>query len=92
MLWSILCTSIIKHRYIPSEMLDTTLTPIVKTKTCDVTDKNNYRSIAIATYMSNVMELLILSKTECLLNTQIINSVLKRNMKPICASTPSGIL
>ena len=30
---SILCTSIMKHGYIPSGMLDTTLTPIVKTKT-----------------------------------------------------------
>ena len=50
-------------------MLYTTLTPIVKTKTGDVTDKNNYRPIAVATYMSKVMELLILSKTECFLNT-----------------------
>ena len=39
-LLSILCTSIMKHGYIPSGMLDTTLTPIVKTKTGDVTDKN----------------------------------------------------
>ena len=33
-------------------MLDTTLTPIVNTKTGDVTDKNNYRPIAVATSMS----------------------------------------
>ena len=50
-------------------MLDTTPTPIVKTKTGDVTDNNNYRPIAVATSMSKVMELLILSKTECFLNT-----------------------
>ena len=68
-LLSILCTSIMKRGYIPSGMLDTTLTPIVKTKTGDVTDKNNYRPIAVATSMSKVMELLILSKTECFLNT-----------------------
>ncbi len=68
-LLSILCTSIMKHRYIPSGMLGTTLTPIVKTKTSDVTDQNNYRPIAVATSMSKVMELLILSKTECFLNT-----------------------
>ena len=67
MLLSILWTYIINHRYIPSGMLDTTLT-IVKTKTGDVTDKNNYRPIAVATSMSKVMELLILSKTECFLN------------------------
>ena len=30
-LLSILCTSIMKHGHIPSGMLDTTLTPIVKT-------------------------------------------------------------
>ena len=69
MLLSILCTSIMKHGYIPSGMLDTTLTPIVKTKTGDVTDKNNYRPLAVATSMSKVMELLVLSKTECFLNT-----------------------
>ena len=50
-------------------MLDTTLTPIVKTKTGDVTDMNNDRPIAVATSMSKVMELLIHSKTECFLNT-----------------------
>ena len=66
---AILCTSIMKHGYIPSVMLDTTLAPIVKAKTGDVTDKNNYRPIAVATPMSKVMELLILSKTECILNT-----------------------
>ncbi len=56
-----------KHGYIPSDMLDTTLIPIVKTG--DVTDKNNYRPIAVATSVSKVMKLLILSKTECFLNT-----------------------
>ena len=68
-LLSILYTSIMKHGYVPSKMLDTTLTPIVKTKTGDVTDKNNYRPIAVATSMSKIMELLTLSKTECFLNT-----------------------
>ena len=62
---SIFCPSIMKYGCIPSGMLDTTLIPIVKTKTGDVTDKNNYRPIAVATSMSKVMELLILSKTEC---------------------------
>ena len=56
-LFSILCTSMMKHGYIPSGMLDITLTPVVKTKTGDVTDKNNYRPIAVATSMSKVMEL-----------------------------------
>ncbi len=42
---------------------------IVKTKTGDVTDKNNYRPMAVATSMSKVMELLTISKTECFLNT-----------------------
>ena len=58
-----------KHEYIPSGMLDTTLTHIVKPKTGDLTNKNNYRSIAVATSMSKVMELLIIIKTECFLNT-----------------------
>ena len=58
-----------KHGYIPSGMLDTTLTPIVKTKTGDVTGKNNYRSpIAVAIPLSKVIYV-TLSKTECFLNT-----------------------
>ena len=39
-LLSISCNSIMKHVYIPSGMLDTILTHIVKTKTGDLTDKN----------------------------------------------------
>ena len=42
---------------------------MMSTSVIDVTDKNNYRPIAVATSMSKVMELLILSKTECFLNT-----------------------
>ncbi len=91
-LLSILCTSIMKHGYIPSGMLDTTLIFIVNTKTDDVTDKNNYRPIVVATSMSKVMELLILSKPECFLNTSDNQFGLKKNMEPICASTPSGEL
>ena len=52
---------------------------IVKTKTGDVTDKNNYRPIAVATSMSKVIELLILSKTECFLNTSDNQFGFKKN-------------
>ena len=38
-----------KHGYISTGMLDTSLTPIVKTKTGNVTDTTNYRHIAVAT-------------------------------------------
>ena len=70
---SILCTSVMKHGYIPSGMLDTTLTPIVKTKTGDVTDKNNYRPIeSCYVYVKGYGTILILSKTECFLNRPYI--------------------
>ena len=81
MLLSIFCNSIMMHGFIRSVMLDTTLTPIVKVKTGDVTDKNNYRPIAVATSMSKVMELLVpvLSNTECFLNTSDNQFGFKKN-------------
>ena len=66
------------------------LTLIVNTTTGDVTDKNNYRPIVIATSISKVKELLILSKTEETWNRHAHRRLpqdiayYKHNSSPVC--------
>ena len=78
-LLSILCTSIVNHGYVPSQILDVMITPIIKNKTGDTSDKNNYRPIAIATVFSKVLELLIMGKIECFLYTSDNQFGFKKN-------------
>jgi hypothetical protein len=56
------------HGYIPADMLHTIVVPIVKNKTGDLADKNNYRPISLATVIAKVFD--------SVLNTQL-NSVVK---------------
>ena len=58
-----------RHNYIPQIIIDTILVPIVKNKLKPATDSENYRPIAIATAMSKLFELFILSKNEEFLYT-----------------------
>ena len=49
--------------------METIIIPIIKDKKGSVTDKNNYRPIAITSVISKVVELLILSRLQEQLNT-----------------------
>ena len=56
MLLSIVCTAMLKHGYnIVNTILETVITPVIKNKSEDATEKHNYRPIAISTTMSKVM-------------------------------------
>lgn len=55
-----LCLS---HSYMPDNMMRTVVVPIVKNKTGDNADKNNYRPISLATVISKVFD--------SILNTQL---------------------
>ena len=44
---SICLTSMFKHCYMPQSMINSVITSIIKNKSGDFTDKNNYRPIAI---------------------------------------------
>ena len=46
---SILFNCFISHGYLPSEFMKTAIVPIIKNKTGDTSDKNNYRPIALVT-------------------------------------------
>ena len=52
----------ILHGYIPSSFMSTVLIPIVKDKKGDITDRDNYRPIAITCIASKVLELIMLDR------------------------------
>jgi hypothetical protein len=52
----------IKHGHIPSKLMETKVISLVKDKKASITDKNNYRPIAITCVSSKVLEHLILDK------------------------------
>ena len=50
-------------------MISTVLIPIIKDKSGDVTDKSNYRPIALSSIVSKVLEHLLLNHMESFLYT-----------------------
>ncbi|CAG9124587.1 unnamed protein product [Plutella xylostella] len=58
----------IAHSYLPAEMLKTVVVPIVKNKTGDKCDKNNYRPISLATIVAKVLDSLLNSELDKYLN------------------------
>lgn len=49
----------IQHSYLPVSMTKTVVVPIVKNKTGDISDKNNYRPISLATIIARVLDSLL---------------------------------
>ena len=56
-LLSLLFSAFVMHGYLPSMFLKTAIVPIIKNKTGDTSDKNNYRPIALVTAASKIFEL-----------------------------------
>ena len=50
------------HGYIPPTLMDTIIIPLVKDNKGDITDRDNYRPIALTCVSSKILELLILDK------------------------------
>ena len=84
---SILFNCFISHGYLPSEFMKTAIVTIIKNKTGDTSDKNNYRPIAL---VISLLVLKILNYAFCpslkitLVHT-IISLVLRSSMRLICA-------
>ena len=63
-LLSICFTCMFKHCYLPISMLDSVIAPLVKNRNGDLSDKNNYRPIALSSVISKVFENVILYRLE----------------------------
>ena len=50
------------HGHIPPPLMDTIIIPLVKDNKGDITDRDNYRPIALTCVSSKILELLILDK------------------------------
>ena len=58
-----LCFSLgLSHGYLPTALIETTIVPIVKNKSGNLSDSNNYRPIAFATIVSKILESVLLIK------------------------------
>ena len=68
-LLAILFNACLIHGYLPQSIMNSVILPIVKDSKGDVTDKNNYRPIAITTVSSKVLELIIIDKYADFLQT-----------------------
>ena len=53
---SLVFTSMSSHCFIPGNVMKSVIIPLVKDKTGDITDKNNYRPIALILMMSKIIE------------------------------------
>ena len=52
------------HCYVPGSLTEVMIIPLVKNTNKDITDKNNYRPIAIANIVSKVMERIIIMRIQ----------------------------
>ncbi|XP_037866696.2 uncharacterized protein LOC119628475 [Bombyx mori] len=55
-LLALLYTFCIRHSYLPGALMRTVVVPILKNKTGDVSDRNNYRPISLATITAKVLD------------------------------------
>ena len=57
------------HGYMPADMMESTIVPIIRNKCGNLADSNNYRPIAIATILSKLFKSIVLYKCEEFLYT-----------------------
>ena len=68
-LLSLCFTLCLAHGYLPPSMIETTIVPIVKNKSGNLSDSSNYRPIALATIVSKMFESVLLFKCAEYLST-----------------------
>ena len=57
-------TCMFKHCYLPIGILNSVIIPLVKNKNGDLSDRNNYRPIALSSMVSKVFENVIINRLE----------------------------
>ena len=68
-LLSMVFNSMLIHGHLPSKLMDTKISPIVKDKKGDLSSADNYRPIAVTCILSKVFELMILDRHKHALDT-----------------------
>ena len=68
-LLSMIFNAMFVHGYVPSQLMNTVIVPLVKNKNGNCADKNNYRPVALSTAISKLLERIILHKIEIKLYT-----------------------
>ena len=66
---SLCFTMMLRHGYLPSELTKVILVPILKDKTGNISEKDNYRPIALASASSKILETIILNCSKEILQT-----------------------
>ena len=66
---SILFDSMISHRYVPDDMLLSTLIPIPKNKRKSLNSSDNYRAIALSSVMGKLLDHILLNKCKDVFTT-----------------------
>ena len=66
---SLCLTLMVRHEFLPPSLTKVVLVPIVKDKNGKLTEKNNYRPIAIASVCSKILERIILNRSSVQLST-----------------------
>jgi len=44
------------HSFVPDDLINTTVAPLLENKSCDTSDVNNYRAIALSNCLSTILE------------------------------------
>jgi len=57
---SVVLNLFLAHGHIPSEFMQTVIVPLVKSKTGNMNDVNNYRAIALSNAVSKILECILL--------------------------------
>ena len=80
------------HGFLHSDLTDTALVPIVKKKTADISDKGNYRPIALASVISKVFEMAPLVKLEKYLYSSDYQFGFKPKHSDLCIYTLTEVI
>ena len=90
----IIFNAMFSHGYLPSKLMETIIIPIIKDKKGLVTDKDNYRPVAVTSVVSKIIEVsnsLNKSKLGCSMNGVLINHLMYADDTCIIAPSPSAL-
>jgi len=81
----ILFNLFLMHGYVPDDFCQSTIIPLVKCKSGDLSDVNNYRAIASSNSITKILETLLCDFIETLISLTIISLGLEKKILLLCA-------